>query len=136
MEGPLPRHGGRHAGLDLTQGSPTPRTPGDCAHRLGEVSPPPMLPPACSPCASLRRGQSKPCGLRHPPAPPRASLARAGQRLTSPAGGVSSHTPTAGTARTPLAPARGPLAARAATCTRAEPRHYQGHLEWRGWLWL
>jgi len=37
MEGPLPRHGVRHAGLDLTQGSPPPRTPDDYAQRFGEA---------------------------------------------------------------------------------------------------
>jgi len=76
----------RHATLDVAQGGPTPRMPGDRAHRLGEVSPPPSLPPAASPCGSSRRGQSMPCGLGHPLALCGALPARARQRLISPAG--------------------------------------------------
>jgi len=60
----------RHADLDVALGAPTPRTPGDRAHRLGEVSPPPALPAASGPCASSRRSQSTLRGLGHPPAPP------------------------------------------------------------------
>ncbi len=77
MGGPFPQHGVRHAALDLAQGAPPPRTPSDRAHRLGSVSPPPALPASSSPCASSRRGQSKPHGLGPPPAPPRFPLASA-----------------------------------------------------------
>jgi hypothetical protein len=121
MGGPFPQHGVRHAALDLAQGGPPPRTPGDRAHRLGSVSPLPALPALSSRCASLRRGQSKPCGLRHPPAPPHASLALAGQRLTSPAGCVSSHTSLAaqrGEAATP------PLRAQPAHLWRQPEAHW------------
>ena len=135
MGGPFPQHGVRHAALDLAQGGPPPRTPGDRAHRLGSVSPLPALPALSSRCASLRRGQSKPCGLRHPPAPPHASLALAGQRLTSPAGCVSSHTSLAaqrGEAATPPLAAEPaeqprPTGRTAATTLLAAERRRSGH---------
>src|SRR5258706_8003471 len=58
-----------HAALSQVQGGPTPRTPGDCAHRFGEVYPPPALPASSSPCASLRRGPAP--WPRPGPTPPR-----------------------------------------------------------------
>jgi hypothetical protein len=90
-----------HAALSQVQGGPTPRTPGDCAHRFGEVYPPPALPASSSPCASLRRGQARWLRRSHhqlAASRPHAPWLRSGR---------SSHHPTAGTARTPLAPARG-----------------------------
>ena len=107
IRGPWARWGGqgreprvRHADLGHVQSGPTPRTPGDRAHRLGEVSPPTSAPCRVQPVCVVA---ARPAHVRWRGTPAGASpcLARVGQRLTSPAGCVSSHTPTASTARTP-----------------------------------
>src|SRR3989442_1944436 len=103
MGGPFPQHGVRHAALDLAQGAPPPRTPSDRAHRLGSVSPPPALPASSSPCASSRRGQSKPHGLGPPPAASQISARVSGWLALPVAGGRPPPRP-AGAGPPPSAP--------------------------------